>query len=783
MSSFLKDQESLEIVNLARNGEVNAVIESLNQVYEKGGNSKDLLYLATKAIMAQGAQGAYDDTDLVMTFLREEVEGGPDVQAYTAAMTVQIRANRFEPAWNLFEEIYAQGDKYKLDEVAYVCGVRAAGFIFPWEATMEITAKALSELGPEGVLSVAHTAMTNLRYIAFETARERRNAIAQAKDMVNWLSSAGVPLSGQTLDTLLSVASTHGTDADVEVVLRQMESLSVQPTQVTFNTLLDKYARAGQGSAAEALLGAMAHRGLSPDTTTFNTLVKLCVRNDDAKGARVFMKRMQVEGIPADHYTHSLHAQVLALEGDDEGLLHLVSNPDTASPHVFSVAIAASKTWSKSAALLKEAVKSGHADQAVFCATAGICAREGQYSRAHAIVDAMLSRKGTDEPNKFTASFLVSLCLNHPGHPGSMLKLRHYLNLMKCRVPGQITRNMCQQVMSTLTDLGDWESASALHCSVFSTSTCRTDTLSIIFRLMQASAENASANGVDVTTSVENIADAALCLLRLYLDETQEGGSSDKSNSRKFLLRTSHFNSVIRILTLADRPELALELFDVMTTGTSAQDDGGDGADHYYRSDESRRRQWSWKPSTFTLAELIRCCKLLEDRKAASSMSHVLALGADYGTYIPLGVASDALSSVYDSGNIMPAMQMYEGLRERGVVDHWESSSRGRVLDLHDFSRAMAHCAIWSAVREMRDADDSRALTVITGKSDGNRQGHRDHGGSENQGKISEFVQDILINSFYPPISSATAVSNKGRLVIPPGIINKQLLFKNDITS
>jgi hypothetical protein len=60
------------------------------------------------------------------------------------------------------------------------------------------------------------------------------------------------------------------------------------------------------------------------------------------------------------------------------------------------------------------------------------------------------------------------------------------------------------------------------------------------------------------------------------------------------------------------------------------------------------------------------------------------------------------------------------------------------------------------------------SLTVITGKV---RPSNLPYDSAEeeiNQGRISMYIQQILVDSFFPPMSSMTVVNNPGRLVIPP---------------
>ena len=776
--AFDRNHESRSIEELAVKEGVRSVIARLQELLGKDDDPQhvsNVQFVATKAIMSLGRHGAYHDSIKVLDLLQNNVEKGPDVHAFTAAMTVQIRANRFEQAWDIFESM--KETELVLDEVAYVCGARAAGFLLPWEATMEIAAEALADVGPEAALSVAHTAMTNLMYLSLFSENERLEVLAQAHEMVAFLQTHSIVMNEQTVDIVLGVASYHGGVAEVEKALNLFSQKGFKPTQVTFNTLLGRCARGGQLDIAMMLLHTLEKKDMTPDATTFNSLIKLCVKNEDASAARACFAQMESAGILPDEFSYALMVQALALDGHvTEALALMGSAPDEAlGPHAFSVMIHAlnGQDWKEAIKLLQRAAKAGRADQDVFTAAAKECLLGGEISKAFSISENMLGRGFA--VNKFTLSFLISMCLDGhtttitstsgPRHRGEQLET--YLLHVAETVPQLITSAVCQRVVSHLAVSGNWETAVRLHLTVFRDHTCKTETLSKLFLQMQKSAEKKERKERERKNENKE-ADLALDLLQLYL-----GMSPDQNATifRKHLLRTAHFNSVIRILSTKGRSssKIVHELFMVMSA-----------SDEYVlthpftKAGSHNGKAWSWKPSTFTVAELVRCTKSMDGLAGTEFCRSVLAWGTQQSTYIPLGVVSDAVSGAYDQGFVEEAKSMYDLLYTGKKVQHWAldephyGKEKGRVLDLHDFSRAMAHCAIASAVREMSVALDagSSSLTVITGKV---RRSNLPYMSEEeiNQGRISMYIQQILVDSFFPPMSSMTVVNNPGRLVIP----------------
>jgi len=433
---------------------------------------------------------------------------------------------------------------------------------------------------------------------------------------------------------------------------------------------------------------------------------------------------------------------------------------DAISSHAFSIAIKSTNDWKVAIKILQRAREIHKADQEVFMATAHVCIVGGEYRRAFALIDAVLIGDEIAHINKFTLSTAISICLDimhgNEGNSGNCngdgdvnvgRRLERYLRANE----DLITNGVCQRVISGLIAAGDWKRACVLHTSVFRGNTIKTDTLTDLLRLMQTIAERR-------TSTVNTLADYAMQIINLYT--THPEGEV----FRKHLTRTTHFNSVIRILFVAGQLGKARQIFERMVCS----------------DDSPNNKAWSWRPNTFTIAELVRCGKEMSE---SSFIADVIQWGCDRDTYIPPGVVSDAISSAYDRGDLESARQIYDTLYQAGKVNHYFDGQDG-ILDLHDFSRAMAFCAISSTLDQLRENSEIKELIIITGKSshqcidssiDLRMSGTDDHCNIVEQGKISLFLQDMLVNVFFPPLSSSTVPGNPGRLYISEQEVKKHI--------
>ena len=213
--------------------------------------------------------------------------------------------------------------------------------------------------------------------------------------------------------------------------------------------------------------------------------------------------------------------------------------------------------------------------------------------------------------------------------------------------------------MARLTASGAGLAACSLHLELLAHTTCKTEVLEQLFTNMQLESAAGAAE------ESEDIAQKALALLGMYA----LGADS------RHLLRTEHFNSVLRLLSLAGMYAHARELFKLM----AGDNEGADLS-----------LAWTWRPFTFTVAELVRCSKEAADPVFTAG---VVSWACRCGTFVPEGVVSDAVSFAYGTGRTDLARDMYEQLYRAGSVNHWKEREELQ-MDLHAFSRGMAFAAI-----------------------------------------------------------------------------------------
>ena len=258
-------------------------------------------------------------------------------------------------------------------------------------------------------------------------------------------------------------------------------------------------------------------------------------------------------------------------------------------------------------------------------------------------------------------------------------RLQKYLGLARSSSPSLVSSDICQRVMARLTAAGSGLAACNLHLGPLAHLTCKTEVLEQLFANMQLESAAGSVDGSSAEDSSaegsSGVAVKALALLGMYA--LGEGS--------RHLLRTAHFNSVLRLLSLADMHAQSKGLFKLMAGESGGSSGVGEGQLLQVLSSA-----WTWRPSTFTIAELVRCSKEAAD---PSFTARVVSWACRCGTFVPDGVVSDAVSFAYGTGRTDLARSMYEELYRGGSVSHWKDRQEMQ-MDLHAFSRGMAFAAI-----------------------------------------------------------------------------------------
>ena len=101
-------------------------------------------------------------------------------------------------------------------------------------------------------------------------------------------------------------------------------------------------------------------------------------------------------------------------------------------------------------------------------------------------------------------------------------------------------------------------------------------------------------------------------------------------NMRNKIIKSKHFNIVLRLLNRCKDFNSVEKIFQIMTSTSHSCND---------KSFSS-----SWKPNTFTIAEFVRSSRSFQSCKLAHD---AITWGLRNDVYIPIGVISDCLSLIY----------------------------------------------------------------------------------------------------------------------------------------
>ncbi|KAJ0983794.1 hypothetical protein J5N97_002150 [Dioscorea zingiberensis] len=111
----------------------------------------------------------------------------------------------------------------------------------------------------------------------------------------------------QVYNAMMGVYARTGRFHDVQKLLEEMKSRSIEPDLVSFNTLINAKAKAGlmvPGSVCE-LLQQVRNAGLRPDTITFNTLISACSHTSNLREAVEVFKSMEASKCQPDLWTYN----------------------------------------------------------------------------------------------------------------------------------------------------------------------------------------------------------------------------------------------------------------------------------------------------------------------------------------------------------------------------------------------------------------------------------------------------------------------------------------------
>lgn len=638
--------------------------------------------------------------------------------------------------------------------------------------TMQLLEEAYSKVDnyEDEIAEVVTTAVTNLKYMETKessnsnllSVESRYDLMEKANALLSWCNAYNINLTSKAIDAFISLACKHGNDDDIDKFVNVMINSNLKPTEVTFNTLLNKYAIDGKKNEAMNIVEMMRTWGYSPDIVTFNILLKLYKKIEDDDSIKETLLTMETFDIKKDDYSTSTLLQYSKKNNEMFSIID-EENDRMITPYIVANAIATSNNWQYALKLLQRAVSLNKADAAVYTAAAQSCVSQGEFDAGFRVIELMLSNN--IHLNKKSFSFLLSSCLS-PDLDSEICskKLKKYIDLISVKYPKLITNEVCQTLVKGLSFRGLSSLACSLHLGPLAHTTCKSEALSMLLSEMQN-----SCNDNDNVEFRQSLARRSLALVALYCN-------SNNINNR-LLLRTSHFNSVLRMLSLASMHNHCEQLYRFMsghkniTFSNTERDDSNYEVEKLMLEENELSKKLSvlWRPGTFTIAELVRAAKETTRPVLAND---VIQWAVREGAFVPEGVVSDAVSFVYRVGRTDLSLSMYRSLYSAGHVQHWHDKDH-LEMDLHNFSRGMAFAAIKVAIDEAKIIAKhkiNRDLIIITGRSIS--RGSKDNDNNDDNDddlygyKISNEIQRVLIEDFYPPIDSGTIPDNPGRLRI-----------------
>ena len=716
-------------------------------------------FICTKAIVLLGKNGNTDAVTEVLSLLEQIDPVGADVYSYTAAMSVLIRRDLFKQTIDIFDKVCSKG--LELDEISYSCVARAYGHLLHWNETLRLLDDAYVVLS-DRVLHVVHASMTNLKYGKFKYM-PAQDVLQLLDTLFNWMFENDVPRSSKTMDIALAVICKHGKQYQVQNFLLLMNKNSVFPTRFTFNTLLHRCANDQDVRGALHILNKMSDFGISYDETSFNTILKMHLNMGNIEAASRILDQINDYGFKASDCTKVLNIDFHKQRRDKIAAMKIIDdemNDLNVSPFMFSHAISSCDDWRHAIILLQRARKAKRVDAVVLYSAAKVCVGAGMHDKAFEILDSMIADQFVI--NTPTLSLMINVCFRNHQRIDMLSK---YLQKVEADYPHLLTDTMCHSVMQKLMNNNEPETACSFHLRFFNTSSCKSQALLSIFTGMQTLSErihHEHAAQINQDSKVlkrrKILGYNALALIRQYCFSNEYRAS--QSIDKRSLIKAPHFNSILRMLFLAEMFDEIEKLYELMS------------------GNDSKNNKNIWKPGIFTIAEFVRAAKAC---KNADMVLDVMLWAKREHILLPIGVISDAISFVYALGRTDSAYDIYKAAYETGNIQHWSQSNFSDVLqvDLHRYSRGMAYAAIRCVLNEIEDMNlrgeglnSSTTLIIITGKnlkysfSEQNGKVNDEHIVSDESYRISREVQNILVEDFFPPISSCTCPGNTGRIVV-----------------
>ena len=366
---------------------------------------------------------------------------------------------------------------------------------------------------------------------------------------------------------------------------------------------------------------------------------------------------------------------------------------DSVTPHAVTATLKGVTDCEVALSTWQRAVAVGKADMAVYVTVAQICGRCGRDREAHEILEEAFRQSLPMAPQ--CLSVIVSICLHQllrecardgpvaerrkegvlggderdmdskgngrwvddygggfvaegagdGGHPVETAEasdpvrlLTRYLGITRERRPALLAASVCQRVVRDLVQAGRVGEAMRIHLDFFRDKTCKTDVLTTVFD--QACHLAASKPTASEQREVAELAIDLFCNY-LYADQVLKWK----------LLRTEHFNRILYLMSLSGSTENLEPIVTAMIHRTHVfldkyndllESSSPRGASQPAAPGSSAA---AWHPSTFTVAETIRLCRLRPE--SLHLIVPVISWAIREGVYLPRAVIGQAIDLLY----------------------------------------------------------------------------------------------------------------------------------------
>lgn len=673
--------------------------------------------------------------------------------------------------------------------------MRLANSIRTWNYIMSLLNSA-QRRWPGNCVEVANEVIINIKYQSRPRGvKGDKEAMQKVVMVYEWLQENDIPVNARTLTNILAVVVTIGSGNDVSNSFALFEKHGISPPLAAFNIRLDQFCKAKDETGARELLQEMQALQLAPDRITYNTLQQLCIQSGNATWSRELLTEMKARGIPLDDRSYSaiLHFQRQDKLGQKNAKDILASVPRSAlTPFIFTNAINATNHPANAIDILTQAKEINQADYSVYLAAASVCLRQGDRGSAFEILQEMFA-EGV-EMNQAIMSFIASMCLTNvkeqdnreQRETGSIMSyirvLLDYLQTTKKTHPQALTSSTMFFILKSLLDMHQPFLAIAMHHQFSPPGKLWPHVLTpVLFAEIEAFRVSSlrERKGLMLMTGSLGDSDDDNALQLTMYDGQVQGNSTivqqlmrclerqfriEEMLFKKYIpikraVHTVHLDTVLRLLLSMGQERDVHWLFDLMS---------GKLHEHFI-----------WTPSGTTLYEFTDFFRRTNDVESSYRLlDWVCSLNRN--VLIPETIVNAILSFIYRQGQTERVLELYRKYCAKLKRVPWKTSKNGGPeVDLHFMSKGMAYAVLTTSMQQVAENHllvNQTTFTIITGqnielRSNAQLQQLSSSSSSSSSNKLESYrlsdeVQRILIDEFYPPIPSSTEPGNPGRLIV-----------------